>query len=207
MSYSQNNEEAYILSYFGSRTGTLLDIGANDGKTLSNSLACIERGWSAVLVDASPTAFAKLETLHAERIATGQVEAYPLAISDHTGSITLHESGNHLGSEDTALLSSLIEEETQKWKDAGTTYTQTPVYCIDVPTLLSRTHFEAFDFVSIDAEGSDLIILQQMDLTAMQTAMVIVEVNQGSELPFIQHCRKHGLRKRWRTPENLLFVR
>lgn len=49
--YSQNDEEAIIMRYFANRTGRLLDIGAADGMTNSNSLALIERGWRAVLVE------------------------------------------------------------------------------------------------------------------------------------------------------------
>ena len=42
--YSQNQEEQIILDYFNDvKVGHVLDIGANDGKTFSNSLALIER--------------------------------------------------------------------------------------------------------------------------------------------------------------------
>ena len=44
--YSQNNEEQVILDYFGNKIGNLLDIGANDGITLSNSRKLIELGWA-----------------------------------------------------------------------------------------------------------------------------------------------------------------
>jgi hypothetical protein len=37
--YSQNNEEQLILDYFGPVfKGTCLDLGANDGETLSNTV-------------------------------------------------------------------------------------------------------------------------------------------------------------------------
>ena len=53
MSYTQNNEEALILNHFTNRNPsdlTVLDIGANDGKTFSNSLKVIELGWHGLLV-------------------------------------------------------------------------------------------------------------------------------------------------------------
>src|SRR5262245_12533077 len=43
--YSQNDEEGIIAGYFGGRTGTLLDIGAYDGVSFSNSRRLIESGW------------------------------------------------------------------------------------------------------------------------------------------------------------------
>jgi hypothetical protein len=57
--YSQNHEDDIILMYFKSKVYpleiakhefTLLEIGANDGKTFSNSLRLIEAGFKAVLV-------------------------------------------------------------------------------------------------------------------------------------------------------------
>ena len=41
MRYSQNNEQDIILQYFGNRKGFFLDIGANDGITLSNTYALL----------------------------------------------------------------------------------------------------------------------------------------------------------------------
>lgn len=67
MSYSQNEEEDFILQAVGDRMGTVLDIGAYDGKTRSNSLALIERGWKAVLVEPSPKPFTDLLALHGHR--------------------------------------------------------------------------------------------------------------------------------------------
>ncbi len=58
--YSQNNEEQIIIEYFKDFKGHLLDIGANDGLTLSNSRKLIELGWTGDLVEPSPNAFQKL---------------------------------------------------------------------------------------------------------------------------------------------------
>jgi len=55
--YSQNLEQNYILEYFKDRRGTFIDIGANDGLTLSNTRALVELGWRGVFVEPSPMAF------------------------------------------------------------------------------------------------------------------------------------------------------
>ncbi len=47
----KRNEEQVILDYFGNKIGNLLDIGANDGITLSNSRKLIELGWSGDLIE------------------------------------------------------------------------------------------------------------------------------------------------------------
>ena len=47
--YTQNDEESVIRGYFGYQDPKclfLLDIGANDGQTFSNSRQCILDGWN-----------------------------------------------------------------------------------------------------------------------------------------------------------------
>jgi hypothetical protein len=55
--YSQNGEQEHILHYLdtiGLKTGHLVDLGAGDGVTMSNTRALIERGWSGHLFDGDP---------------------------------------------------------------------------------------------------------------------------------------------------------
>ena len=61
MSYTQGGEEAAILEAIGGlQHGLVLDIGAAHPTTFSNSRALIERGWNAILVEASPDHFLSL---------------------------------------------------------------------------------------------------------------------------------------------------
>ena len=55
--YSQNGEQAHILHYLdtiGLTTGHLVDLGAGDGYTMSNSRALLDRGWTGDLYDGDP---------------------------------------------------------------------------------------------------------------------------------------------------------
>lgn len=55
--YSQNGEQAVILEVFdalGIKNGHLVDLGAGDGITMSNSRALIDRGWTGDLYDGDP---------------------------------------------------------------------------------------------------------------------------------------------------------
>lgn len=52
--YSQNGEDGVIteiLRRLGIECGTCVDVGANDGKSLSNTYHLIEQGWAAVLIE------------------------------------------------------------------------------------------------------------------------------------------------------------
>lgn len=55
--YSQNGEQAHILHILdtiGLKTGHLVDLGAGDGYTMSNTRALLERGWTGNLYDGDP---------------------------------------------------------------------------------------------------------------------------------------------------------
>ena len=201
--YSQNNEEQLIANYFGDRVGTFLDLGSNDGITLSNTRALAEKGWSGVCVDASPRAFGRLEKLYAGQ---EHIECHWVAMYTRQTWITLHESGSHITNTDTALLSSVVQEETGRWRPT-TEYYDVRVPAITFDMLLKRSKFKTFDFVSIDIEGMDLAVLQQMDLTALGCQMLVVEVNNNDPKPFIDHCHLHAMRLMTRNSENLLFIR
>ena len=67
--YSQNNEQDIIMSYLESNeltSGQLLDIGAFDGETLSNTRAIMLRfkHWKGVFVEPSSFSFVKLFELY-----------------------------------------------------------------------------------------------------------------------------------------------
>ena len=64
MFYGQNKEDEIInnliVSKYGADfKGSVLDLGANDGITLSNSRFFLENGWRGVLVEAGKLPFQK----------------------------------------------------------------------------------------------------------------------------------------------------
>lgn len=202
--YSQSNEEAIILAYFKDfhHQGRVLSIGENEGTFLSNALALIELGWNAVLVEPSPTAFKKLVELHKDR---PNVLCYNVAISDFDGEADFYESGEHLGKGDRALLSTLNRMETERW-GGSTTFSVMQVPVQSVRTFLTEIPLKTLDFITIDAEGEDFKILDQMDLVKTKTSMVCVEWN-GSDLDkFNDRMKKDYFKLYHTTPENLIYI-
>lgn len=199
--YTQNKEQEYILEYFKDFKGTLLDIGANDGKTFSNSLALIELGWEAVLVEPSPCTFEKLKELHKDR---DNVKCYNVAIGETSGKMKFYESGHHLKDKsDYALLSTLDPNETIKWRKAGIEFKE-----IEVDVLPYESIFGKFDFITIDAEGIDIEILKQIDLT--HTSLLCIEWNSivANKLVILEYCSQFGMNKIiYESGENLLICR
>lgn len=203
--YSQNNEEQIISNYFKNNCGesqrTLLDLGANDGKTLSNTLYLIENGWQGMLVEPSPTAFTKLCRLHAKREG---VYCYEKAIGGKNGKAVLHDSGSHLGVGDTSLLSTMKTEEMERW--ANEKFNTVEVDCITFDTLMGLCPIKTFDFITIDIEGMEREVLPQMNLKALDCKMICVEWN-GKDFDFFdKYCTSFGMKLINKNAENLIYA-
>jgi|694.fasta_scaffold18176_4 FkbM family methyltransferase len=204
MSYSQNNEENLIRQFFKGQTGRFIDIGANDGKTLSNTLWCAENGWNGVCVEPSKEAFIRLQKLHENT----EVLCMNCGISNESGELVFFESGNHLNKNDIALLSSIKESELNRWVNTPNQFTQTKgdfFTWLDFHRLIGLAPI--YDLISIDAEGCDWDILQQIDLTKAGCKMLIIETNGIENQKYIDYCAGYGMRLYAKNYENLIFVK
>lgn len=201
MNYSQNQEQEHILKYFGDFKGTFLDVGANDGQTLSNTRALTELGWSGVLVEPAPIAYAKLKQLYS---GNKGIYTYNCAIGDHNGNGTLFDSGTLLKSGDTSLVSTLVEEEKKRFQSV-LSYTPIEVQVYRWKTFLNRLTIKKFDFVTIDAEGFDLSILEQMDISDVK--LLCIEFNGHETLKARFTEIMQGFKIIYTSAENILFAR
>ena len=172
---------------------------------LSNVLSAIERGWFGVLVEPSKTAFEKLSLLHSQR---ENVTCYNVAIGEQDGEADFYESGEHLGTGDTSLISTLKHEETKRWMGTKfdnftTTKTQVQTWKAFYESLPEKT----FQLISIDCEGYDLYILAQMNLKEMGCEMLIIEWNSNDFNAYNILASAHGLKLYSKNAENLIFVK
>jgi len=201
--FSQNEEEKYIIDFFKDNLikRCLLSIGENDGKTLSNSRALIELGWEFDLVEPSPCAFAKLSILYPD----DKDSLHQLAIGIESGTMDFHDSGTHLNAGDTSLLSTLVTQEKERWKD--TEWNVIPVKVLTYADFKADKPYE-YDFISIDAEAMDIAILKQIDLN--HTKLLCIEYNsiEQNKIDILDYTFKFGMTKiLYQSGENLLICR
>lgn len=209
MYYGQNKEDEVINNLITSRygadfKGTFLDLGANDGITLSNSRYFIENGWSAVLIEAGKLPYQKLMT-------TILPNTIPIncAIGTQNGFLTFYESKNLLDANDVGLVSSLVADETQRWRNAGIGYSEYKVECFDWETFRDKFHLKSqnFDIISIDIEGLDYDVLIQMNLTELDCKVLCVEFNGKDMQKYVDYAQLHGMVLHYKNPENLIFLK
>jgi FkbM family methyltransferase len=199
--YSQNNEEEIILNYFQNRKGHFLDLGANDGITLSNTHQLALNGWSGVCVEPSPKAFNKLKELYKNN---SLIECLEVAISNVKGKMILHESDEHLGKGDVSLVSTLIFSETERWKGTQN-FTEIEVNTITIKDLIETVTNNNFDFISIDCEGVDYEILETIDLNKVNCKLICIETNSKEVEKYISYISKFGFKVIYTNAENLIM--
>lgn len=196
--YSQNSEDTVIQKYFEGYTGRLLSIGENDGITLSNARSLIELGWDADLVEPSPTAYAMLEMLYK---GNDKVKTHKLAIADKNGTVELYDMGIHLGRGDTSLLATIIPSERSRW--AGVEFRPVKVKAMTYGKFTNGK--PSYDFISIDAEGMDLAILQQVNFTNVKC--ICVEWNNNLDMAdAFRALVPKRFKEIYRSFENLIYA-
>ena len=204
--YGQNSEDLRLKEYFegeDSSSLTILDIGANDGRTFSNSLLAIEMGWNACLIEPSPKA---LEKLTGEHNGNNRVHIFPYAITKFTGQATFYESGTLINQGDVALVSTLNAAEKTRWKDANIQFDSTTVKCKTFADFMVDSQIKRFDAISIDCEGEDLNVLKQMDLAGLGCRFLIVEFNGHDQNMYEIYANYFGMKLIHTNAENLIFT-
>jgi FkbM family methyltransferase len=198
--YSQNREDLFIANYFGDFKGNLLDIGANDGITFSNSRLLIENGWKATLIEPGDE-YESLEKLYSEN---SDVRLYNYGIGDKTEKITFWQSDAHVkNGKDTGLVSTFAKSELERWPDVN--FTEKTIRIVEFNLWYNWFHKPVFNFISIDAEGYDWKILQQIDLK--DTRCLCIEWNSDPALLklYTEYCK--GFKIAVKNAENLIFCR
>lgn len=206
MRYSQNQEEDVIKSFLGDFVGTFLDIGANDGKELSNTYALVERGWAGTYVEASPVTFDKLK----ENIGNDPKFDFINCIAgkEDKAEAILHESGTlpGLGTENYSLVSSTREDEVHRWDSLNIPFKDVTVREMKFESILKHTKHKTFEVISIDIEGDEIDVVPQIDFEKLGCKVAIIEWNLNRGEFYDQIMLDHGMGCMHVNAENRIYV-
>ena len=195
--YSQNDEEKYILEAVGANMGTFLDIGAFDGKTLSNTYRLVELGWGGVCVEPSPSVFCKLLELHSNNPNVTLINA---AIGLQTELIEFYDSGGDaVSTTDTAHVS--------KW-EAGSDirYKKFMVKTVALGEIFAKFGLD-FTFINLDVENMNLQLFNQIPLALLENLKCMCVEHDGNYEAIVGRMIKFGFKEVARNAENLIFSR
>lgn len=195
MKYSQNNEEEIIDRYFGEHVGRFLDIGAFDGEDMSNTRALALRGWSGVIVEASPWIFPKLYERYRDNdkitLINAAVGSGACRLAPFYPDLTERQYGSTLST---------------RWAECSHINNPKPylVQVLGIQELLDREAC-GLDFVTIDTEGMDLEILKAAEWQGVK--LLSVEYTTDPNAPWEVILREKGFSIYSRTATNIYGAR
>ena len=150
--YSQNQEETYIVNYFGSKKGTFLDIGGYHPFKFSNTRKLYEFGWSGIYIEPSPVCFKNFEKEYEKESKITLINK--AVVTDSSKTISFWDSNG-----DAVSTSNL--EHKDKWEKSGAKFNLIEVEAIsanDVEQLIKTK----IDFLSLDVESNNINIFNAL---------------------------------------------
>lgn len=177
--FSQSGQDAFVMSYFNNkRDGVFIDIGANDGITLSNTYYLEkELGWKGICIEPIPEIFEQLDkNRNCIKIMAGisnekSVEKFTFVkgVSNMLSGMTKNYDPRH---------QKRIEEEV---KSRHQEIIELDIQCLVLNDLLSEYEFFIIDYLSIDTEGNEFDIIKSIDFDKFKIKTLTVENNYNNK--------------------------
>lgn len=188
--YSQNGEDILLWHLFADQpSGIFVDIGAHNGLVLSNTLSFEQQGWTGLCVEAHPV-YAKECAANRKAIVVHAAAGK----EDKDGVVFYMTNMGHLSTLDKSLEGYF----KSAFKKHFTGFKEVKVPLRTVTTMLDRCKFDHIDFISIDVEGTELDVLQGLDLKRFKPRIILSEaMNQSLERKLIAYL----------TAQNYIFAR
>jgi len=190
------NQDIFALLVNRFKPGYFLEIGANDGFTLSNTVYLEEHfGWLGLLVEANPQYIASLNKRKARSVISAVVEK--------EGHYEFCSAGLYGG----------IKDQLDKTHEARTKDAESiTVWGATLGRILEENNApELIDFISVDVEGAEVQIVRQMcGLENYRFACGCIEFNARRDdyLSITHLLETSGYRVVWQgqTQHDLFFV-
>lgn len=146
----------------------VVDVGANDGYTLSNSYPLIRAGWEGVLVEPLPQCFEKLTVRYGTNKAVQLVNA---GCGEKEGSAEIY-----LGKDHEAGLYATLSQDDNEWFRQNRTAEKITVEIRSLTRVLDECRVPAaFGLLSVDTEGFDLTVLKSLDFNRYRPSTILTE--------------------------------
>lgn len=173
---SQCRQDRFVdtVIYNQKENGFFLEIGAYDGKTLSNTLFFEEhRNWKGICIEPIPSAFEKLKKNRKCECINGCIAAQDGFVE------FLHVDGA------SEMLSGMVDKYNpihceridKELKELGGEKKYFKVASYNLNNILSQRNIPEIDFCSIDIEGGELDLVKSIDFSKIKINCLSIENN------------------------------
>ena len=201
--YSQAGETVNIrqlLQKNRKEKGFFVEIGANDGVTVSNTFGLIKNGWSGLSIEANPAVFVQLKN-NLKKFT--KIKTICAAVALGRGPIKLF-----YGKNDPQGLLSTISTENSVWFEEHRSKDYIEVPGIPLTELLEEQDVPLCpDLLIIDTEGMDYEILLTLDFHKYTPKLIITEDYQPKNILKFQLLENVGYSFMRRVGCNTFWLR
>jgi|694.fasta_scaffold05646_7 FkbM family methyltransferase len=160
-SYSQYQQDLWVLSKFSNTKGFFVDVGCCDGQRISNTFLLEQNGWTGIAVDPFPLNFENRPNTILEK----------LAIYSHETSITFSIAGDIGG----------ITDHIDRWKHHPAVFSakKETIKTDTLYNILKKHNAPKFiHYLSLDTEGSEYEILKYFPFDEYTFGCMTIEHNE-----------------------------
>lgn len=170
--FSQYGQDDYIKERFfkNKNDGYFVNIGANDGVTFDNTLMFENIGWCGVCIEPNPIIYAKL-------IKNRKCVCYNVCLSNSNGVVDFLKIDGH-----SEMLSGILECYDPRHlervdRELSMYGGSKEVIQIESKTFDCITKTTNIDYVSLDVEGAEMVILDTIDFNKYNISILSIENN------------------------------
>lgn len=194
--YSQNQEEVFIVNnLMNDHRKRFLDIGAYDGRTFSNTLALVERGWSGICIEPSPSVYPALFDLHK---SNQNIKTINVAVGKINGSVKFFDSNGD-------AISTVNLDHKSKWeKNANVKFKEINVPMISIESMFND-YGKDFSFINLDVEGNSHELFCMLPLSDLKNLRLICVEHDSKQSKLISYASRYGFSQIHVNGENLIL--
>ena len=169
-SYAQHGEDLTTLKLIGD-VETFIDIGANDGISVSNTFLFALKGARGLCIEPVPSTFRLLSSLY---LFNNKITCLNYGVSDTNKKTEIVSSG---------LLSYLPETQDDKLQQLLSNYFPEQkkvenVELVPFDKIIKYTNFpNEIDLLSIDVEGHELNVVKSIDFARYHFQLIVIETH------------------------------
>jgi FkbM family methyltransferase len=197
---SQHGEDKFMTQFFDNEyKGVCIEVGAYDGKTLSNTYYFEQKGWNCLCIEPIQSAFKECTKIRKNAIqcCIGEKDS-------ENKEFKIYHLNTNL-----CAISSLVPDErlVESHKHLITNVSTQSVAVRSLTSLLNELNFpKSIDFISIDTENTELDVLKSIDFSIYSIKYFIIENNYNE--PFCEdYLKQFGYKKIYRLAVNDFYVK